>query len=179
MNFTKKAAIALLIVPAFAMVGCTPNDSVASKDGVAQTADGAYVAVADNLNKSYEEAKSNGYTGTYEDWVKLLELHQTDPQAASQQAAKSGYDGMDMLMAGAMGMMIGNMMSNGSYNSYRERQRSYGSSAYVRPNPTHVSSARTSVAKSQSAARTSSTSVSRSSSSTSRGGFGGAVSSGG
>ncbi|ADG59907.1 hypothetical protein Acj9p007 [Acinetobacter phage Acj9] len=179
MNFSKKAAIALLIVPAFVMTGCSaPDDSVATAGSVAQTADGAYVAVADNLNKSYEEAKSNGYTGTYEDWVKLLELHQTNPQQAAQQASSQGFDGMDMLMAGAMGMMLGNMMSNGSYNSYRDRQRSYGSSAYTRPSTSNLTSARQNVAKSQAASRSTST-ASRSTSTTSRGGFGGATSSGG
>lgn len=173
----------MLIVPAFVIAGCAKDESIASQsDSVAKTADGAYVQVADTLNKSYEEAKSNGYTGTYEDWVKLLELHQTNPQAASQQAASQGYSGMNMLMAGAMGMMLGNMMSNGSYNSYRDRQRSYGSSAYVRPSPQNLSSARAAESRAQSAARASaakSSSVSRSTSSVSRGGFGGAVSSGG
>ena len=172
--------IAMLIVPAFVFAGCSSQDSVATQDSsVAKTADGAYVQVADTLNKSYEEAKANGYTGTYEDWVKLLELHQTNPQAASQQAASSGYSGMDMLMAGAMGMMLGNMMSNGSYNSYRERQRSSGSSAYVRPSASNLNAARATESKAQSA-RSSATSSSKSStSSASRGGFGGAVSSGG
>ena len=172
--------IAMLIVPAFVFAGCSSQDSVATQDSsVAKTADGAYVQVADTLNKSYEEAKANGYTGTYEDWVKLLELHQTNPQAASQQAASSGYSGMDMLMAGAMGMMLGNMMSNGSYNSYRDRQRSSGSSAYVRPSASNLNAARATESKAQSA-RSSATSSSKSStSSASRGGFGGAVSSGG
>lgn len=172
--------IAMLIVPAFVFAGCSSQDSVATQDSsVAKTADGAYVQVADTLNKSYEEAKANGYTGTYEDWVKLLELHQTNPQAASQQAASSGYSGMDMLMAGAMGMMLGNMMSNGSYNSYRERQRSSGSSAYVRPSASNLNAARATESKAQSA-RSSATSSSKSSTSgASRGGFGGAVSSGG
>lgn len=172
--------IAMLIVPAFVFAGCSSQDSVATQDSsVAKTADGAYVQVADTLNKSYEEAKANGYTGTYEDWVKLLELHQTNPQAASQQAASSGYSGMDMLMAGAMGMMLGNMMSNGSYNSYRERQRSSGSSAYVRPSASNLTAARATESKAQSA-RSSATSSSKSSTSgASRGGFGGAVSSGG
>ena len=175
--------IAMLIVPAFVFAGCSSQDSVATQDSsVAKTADGAYVQVADTLNKSYEEAKANGYTGTYEDWVKLLELHQTNPQAASQQAASSGYSGMDMLMAGAMGMMLGNMMSNGSYNSYRDRQRSYGSSAYVRPSASNLNSARSTESRAQAAARSSATSSSSSRSSVSsasRGGFGGAVSSGG
>lgn len=172
--------IAMLIVPAFVFAGCSSQDSVATQDSsVAKTADGAYVQVADTLNKSYEEAKANGYTGTYEDWVKLLELHQTNPQAASQQAASSGYSGMDMLMAGAMGMMLGNMMSNGSYNSYRDRQRSSGSSAYVRPSASNLNAARATESKAQSA-RSSATSSSKSSTSgASRGGFGGAVSSGG
>lgn len=172
--------IAMLIVPAFVFAGCSSQDSVATQDSsVAKTADGAYVQVADTLNKSYEEAKANGYTGTYEDWVKLLELHQTNPQAASQQAASSGYSGMDMLMAGAMGMMLGNMMSNGSYNSYRDRQRSSGSSAYVRPSASNLNAARATESKAQSA-RSSATSSSKSSTSgVTRGGFGGAVSSGG
>ena len=172
--------IAMLIVPAFVFAGCSSQDSVATQDSsVAKTADGAYVQVADTLNKSYEEAKANGYTGTYEDWVKLLELHQTNPQAASQQAASSGYSGMDMLMAGAMGVMLGNMMSNGSYNSYRDRQRSSGSSAYVRPSASNLNAARATESKAQSA-RSSATSSSKSSTSgASRGGFGGAVSSGG
>lgn len=172
--------IAMLIVPAFVFAGCSSQDSVATQDaGVAKTADGAYVQVADTLNKSYEEAKANGYTGTYEDWVKLLELHQTNPQAASQQAASSGYSGMDVLMAGAMGMMVGNMMSNGSYNSYRDRQRSSGSSAYVRPSASNLNAARATESKAQSA-RSSATSSSKSSTSGAyRGGFGGAVSSGG
>lgn len=187
MNKFAKQSIALLIVPAFVLAGgcAKQEDSVATAQGVAQTADGAYVAVAENLNKSYEEAKSQGYTGTYEEWVKLLELHQTNPQQAQQQAANFGFDGMDMLMAGAMGMMLGNMMSNGSYNSYRERQRSYGSSAYVRPSPQRLSAARTAntnTQRAQAAANRSSASTStasRSSATVSRGGFGGAVSSGG
>lgn len=182
MRISKKS-IAMLIVPAFVLssiVGC--SDGVTSQsDGVAKTADGAFVQVADNLNKSYQEAKANGYTGSYEDWVKLLELHQTNPQAASQQASQSGYNGFDMLMAGAMGMMIGNMMSNGSYNSYKDRQRSYGSSAYVPPSSSRLNAARTVESKAVQASRSS---VSRSTSSSrsvsvSRGGFGGAVSSGG
>lgn len=179
-----KKSIAMLIVPAFAvatMIGCSQSDSVSSTDSVAQTADGAYVQVADNLNKSYEEAKANGYTGTYEDWVKLLELHQTNPQAAAQQAASSGFDTLDLLMAGAMGAMLGNMMSNGSYNSYRERQRSYGSSAYVPASTSHLNQARAahnSTMAARSAAAKSS-SASRSTSTTSRGGFGGATSTGG
>lgn len=173
--------IAMLIVPAFVFAGCSSPDgadSVATQDSsVAKTADGAYVQVADTLNKSYEEAKSNGYTGTYEDWVKLLELHQTNPQAASQQAADSGFSGMDMLMAGAMGMMLGNMLSNGSYKSYRERQQSYGSSAYSRPSTSNLNAARSTESKAQATSRSSVNTTK--SSGASRGGFGGAVSSGG
>lgn len=183
MKRINKTLATMLVVPAFVLAGCSQSDnSVATQSGVAQTSDGAYVQVADTLNKSYEEAKSNGYTGTYEDWVKLLELHQTNPQQAAQQAASNGFDGMDMLMAGAMGMMLGNMMSNGSYNSYRSssyydddrKRRAAGGASYVYKPRSTMSS--TTATRSQSATTSRST-VSRST--VSRGGFGGARSTGG
>lgn len=183
MKISKKT-IALAIVPAFALVGCQPSDnSVATNGSVTQNADGSYVQVADTLNRSYEEAKSNGYTGTYEDWVKLLELHQTNPQQAAQQAAQSGFNGMDMLMAGAMGMMLGNMMSNGSMNAYKsssyyddDRKRRASGSYVYSGRQTYSTPPRSTSASSQSY-RSESRTVSRST--TTRGGFGGAVSTGG
>lgn len=170
-----KKSIVMLMVPAFVLAGCAKDDSVAVASNVAQTPEGAFVQVADTLNKSYEEAKAKGYTGTYEDWVKLLELHKTDPAAATQAASNSGFSGMDMMMAGTMGMMLGNMMSNGSYNSFKSRQQAMGSSAYVPPARNTLNSYRATESR---AVSTKAAAVSRSTS-TSRGGFGGAVSSGG
>lgn len=182
MNF-KKSAITLLIVPAFVIGGCSQQSdtSVATKDGqVVQTENGDYVKIASALNDSYEQAKANGYTGTYEDWVKLLEMHQTNPQQAAQQAAQSGYDGMDMLMAGAMGMMLGNMMSSNSYSSYRSS--SYGRSykgGYIPSTPRATATRNVSKpAVRQTSSVTSKSSVTTRSSTT-RGGFGGARSTGG
>lgn len=182
-----KKSIAMLIIPAFVIgttIGCSESGSgvATQSETVVQTPEGQFVQVADTLNKSYEQAKAGGYTGTYEEWVKLLELHQQNPQAASQQAQSQGFDGMNMLMAGAVGMMLGSMMSNNSFNSYKERQRSYGSSAYVPANPNRVNSFRATESRAQSAVRSAQATSARASSSSgsvSRGGFGGAVSSGG
>lgn len=165
----KKAAIVMTIVPAMFIAGCsqpTQNAQITEEQKVAE--------VANTLNESYAKAKSEGYTGTYEDWVALLELHKTDPQQAAQQAANSGFNGMEMLMAGAMGMMLGNMLANNSVsnyrnsNYYRDDRKSY-SSGYVPSARSYSSTSST----------TRSTSAKSTSTSTSRGGFGGAVSSGG
>lgn len=164
----KKAAIILTIVPAMFITGCEQSQQDVAVQKAAETANA--------LNESYAEAKKNGYTGTFEEWVKLVELNQTNPQQAQQQAKDSGFDGMDMLMAGAMGMMLGNMMSNGSMSSYRNSgyydrdRRGYasGGSGYVAQKHSYSSSNVTSRAN-----------AAKSSSSVSRGGFGGATSSGG
>ena len=171
----KKAAIIMTIVPAMFFAGCAKNEQQ-------QQEQEQVASVANALNDSYAQAKANGYTGTYEEWVKLVELNQTNPQQAAAQAKSSGYDGFDMLMAGAMGMMLGNMMSKPSYNSYKsssyynDDRRAYGNgSAPARHTSSYVPSSSTTKATSSSG----SFSKSSASTSVSRGGFGGAVSSGG
>lgn len=150
MKSTFKKAIVMAIVPAFVLAGCAKVEE--SQPAVLY----AEEVAASNavLQESYNEAKAGGYTGTIEEWSKLVQLHQTNPQEAAQQASDSGYSGMEMLMAGAMGMMLGNMMAN------NQSSRSYNSSTRA---------AQTS-RSAQPAAK---------SASVSRGGFGGAVSSGG
>lgn len=172
MNF-KKTAIVMTIVPALFISACSSDPS---PEQVAQEkAEQLAVDGANAMNKSYEEAKAQGYTGTLEEWVALVKLNQTDPAAAQKQAESAGFSGMEMLMAGAMGMMIGNMLGNAmasksySSNYYDKDRRSYatGGTVATRSAPT------------SSSYRSNSSKSSSSMSSSSRGGFGGAVSSGG
>lgn len=166
----KKAAIVMAIVPAFVFVGCAPSEQpVAAQGEVIQSENGAYSQ--DTLNKAYEDAKAKGYTGTIEEFAALVQLHQTNPAAAQQQAADSGFSGMEMLMAGAAGAALGHMLANRSV----DRDRS--SSSFVGSGGTAATTA--ALAANQNASRATSTAAKASTATVSRGGFGGAVSAGG
>ena len=99
----KKFLIPILIVPFFAMPGCSDiepenNQVVVQKDEstVVKNED-------DSLSKSplitsYENAKAEGYQGSLEDWVQLVHLTETQPEVAKQQLEDQGLDSAALLV---------------------------------------------------------------------------------
>jgi hypothetical protein len=114
--------------------------------------------------KSFQEAQASGFTGTLEDWQKIIEVHQTNPQAATELANSHGMS--NMIFAGLAGAAMGALAANAMSASRDRRTASTGSSAYVAPANRPNYSRNTATAT-------------RSTGTVARGGFGGAVSSGG
>lgn len=199
----KNRVIPLLLVPVFALVACTSEDrqtvAVPTVDEhVVQNADGSLSQHP--LLESYKEAQAAGYTGTLDQFAELMQTYQTNPEQAQQMAADAGYSGGQMLLGALAGAAVGalaanaiasktNMASNSysaqrantatnyaysqPYNQERER-RTVG---YVPPANVGGSGTATQSATPKPAAAPARAAVT--SSAVSRGGFGGAVSSGG
>lgn len=170
-------AFTLLLVPFF-VVGCSADNSEFQQP-VFEDSSGQSVVVDDQgalkitqLQQSYEKAKADGYTGTIEEYNKLVDLVKSDPVAAQQQADNSGFSGSSVALAALAGMVAGNSVGRSNYanqyggsSGFAASQNTYRSNYAARPTPTTVTR--------------STSSVSRSTSAVSRGGFGGSVSSGG
>ena len=178
------------------------------------------------LLDSYNEAKANGYTGSMDDWIALVQLHETNPEEAQAKAEESGFSGGAMIMGALAGAAVGAMLASssnsrsglasssysaqrynntnnyaysrpkdeqqssssgggyvgrggstaaavaGSSNTVRSGSTASGSSNTVKSTPSHSASTKTTSSYSSSRPTASYSSVSR-------GGFGGAVSSGG
>lgn len=203
-----KKKIALALVPLFALSACS-SDIDSNSSGVASTNqtevtqndEGFY---QNQLMNSYSDAVKNGYTGSFDDWIALVKLNETNPTAANEQAAASGFSGGEVLLGAIAGAAVGamaasamNNRSNMSNNSY-SAQRSNNSNNYAYSQPLNRQEERrnssggvTSAAMVNSNSRPTSnvtssnnrqvtrTTAARSTTTVSRGGFGGAVSSGG
>lgn len=143
MKYSKKQII-LSIVPIFALVGCSNDDeqtryaapnldsrTVENSDGSLST----FSEADEQMFSSYDEAKVNGYQGSFEDWLALTKLYADSPELAEQQAESSGFNGGTALFATAAGLAMGavamNAMagrSNVTYDSYsqqRTKQKAY------------------------------------------------------
>ena len=152
-----KKAITMLIVPAFALGACSKSPDqigVPTNDQFVYSQDGSYSQ--SKLYDTYTAAKSNGYNGSFEDWQALVKLHETNPEQATQQAQSSGFSGSSAVIGAIAGATALAMQAMNSAN------RSSSNYSNSRPSTSYSNST-----------------VSRSTASVSRGGFGGAVSSGG
>lgn len=179
----KNRIIPLLLVPAFVLSGC--NTQEPEKIAVPQTIDCVNVnetsgaMSVDASVKSYCDVVANGYTGSYQDWQEVVKTYQEDPEKASQMASSSGYSGSDVLLGAVAGAAVGAMMAN-SMNSRSTH------AAYASTSPTNTSSnltnsrtAAPSVSSTSAKAPVSYSPPPSNTTAVSRGGFGGAVSSGG
>lgn len=115
----KKQSIALVLVPIFALSACNDTQEyssqvTASQDESVTRNDEGFYTTEDlaNLNKSFEEAKANGYTGSLDDWIGLVQLSQTNPQQAQQVAQDSGFNGSEMLLGALAGAAVGAIAGN-------------------------------------------------------------------
>lgn len=154
-----KKAITMLIVPAFALGACSKSPDqigVPTNDQSVYSQDGSYSQ--SKLYDTYTAAKSNGYNGSFEDWKALVKLHETNPEQATQQAQSSGFSGSSAVI-GAIAGAGATALAMQAMNNANRSSSNYSNS---RPSTSYSNST-----------------VSRSSASVSRGGFGGAVSSGG
>ena len=110
----KKNSIALMIVPIFALTACddtTNYESVATpqNEAIVKNEEGFYSTV---VLDSYQKAQADGYTGTVDDWIKLVSLYETNPQQAQAEASESGFSGGEMLLGALAGAAIGGLLAN-------------------------------------------------------------------
>lgn len=181
--------------------------AVANPASVAQTADGSFAGT--ELVDSYTKAKEQGYTGTIEEWAALVNLQQTDPVAAQKVAEASGFSGGEMLLGALAGAAVGALAVNAmssrtgmASNTYSQQRTNNATNyAYSQPddrdrrttggggavaatsssssNFSNTSRPATMPAATASRPSVTSSAISRPSVAVSRGGFGGAVSTGG
>lgn len=128
----KKFLIPILIVPFFAIPGCSDiepenNQVVVQKDEstVVKNEDGSLSKSP--LITSYENAKAEGYQGSLEDWVQLVHLTETQPEVAKQQLEDQGLDATALLTGAALGLAAGGLIAanssrNVSSNSYSQQR---------------------------------------------------------
>lgn len=144
----KKQSIALILVPIFALTACDDTQEYSSQvtasqdENVTRNNEGFYTTEdLANLNKSFEEAKANGYTGSLDDWIGLVQLSQTNPQQAQQVAQDSGFNGSEMLLGAlagaAVGAIAGNALSSRSNmaNDTYSAQRTNNATNYAYSRP--------------------------------------------
>ncbi|QIC71766.1 MULTISPECIES: hypothetical protein [Acinetobacter] len=151
-----KKSIVLSIVPVFVLAGCSSNDDHArlavpnTESEVMVNDDGSYtqeVAAidengidaapddnADKLLASYDEAKSKGYTGSLDDWIALVQLHDTNPEQAQAQAEESGFSGGTVLMGALAGAAVGAMLASSSNSRSGLANSSYSAQRYNNAN---------------------------------------------
>lgn len=143
MKYSKKQ-IVMSIVPIFALVGCSNDDeqaryaapnldsrTVENSDGSLST----WSEADEQIFKSYDEAKLNGYQGSFDDWVALSQLHQGNPELAEDQAEQAGFHGGNVALATMAGVALGALAMNAmagrssvtydSYSQQRAKQRAY------------------------------------------------------
>lgn len=142
-----KKRIVLSILPIFALAACSDPD-VQSVDrytapnpqsNVVTNSDGSYsqsaqeVAVSDEskvaaadeqLTKSFNDARAQGFNGTYEEWVEISKLHETDPAAAQSRAEDNGFSGGEMLFAALAGVALGGLAAK-AFSGKDNTSRSY------------------------------------------------------
>lgn len=148
-----KKSIVLSIVPVFVLAGCSSNEDQArlavpnTESEVTLNNDGSYsqeVAAdaapssetenADKLLASYDEAKSKGYTGSLDEWIALVQLHETNPEQAQAQAEDSGFSGGAMLMGALAGAAVGAMLASSSNSRSGLASNSYSAQRYNNSN---------------------------------------------
>lgn len=151
-----KKSIVLSIVPVFVLAGCSSNDDHArlavpnTESEVMVNDDGSYtqeVAAidengidaapddnADKLLASYDEAKSKGYTGSLDDWIALVQLHETNPEEAQAKAEESGFSGGAMIMGALAGAAVGAMLASSSNSRSGLASSSYSAQRYNNTN---------------------------------------------
>jgi hypothetical protein len=131
-----KKSIVLSILPIFALASCSkaPEEqsvdrytSPAPESGVVENGDGSYSKDADQLlQQSYEQAKASGYKGSYDEWVEISKLQETNPKLAQEKAESNGFSGGEMMLAALAGMAIGGLAAkayNGSDNTSRSHSQ--------------------------------------------------------
>lgn len=171
-------AFTLMLVPFF-VVGCSSDKSEFSQPmfedsaGTPVVVDDQGALKIDQLQQSYEKAKADGYTGTIEEYNKLVDLVKSDPVVAQQQAESSGFSGSTVALAALAGMVAGNSVGRSNYanqyggsSGFAASQNTYRSNYTARP---------TTVSRS---VQTSTPRVTSNTTAVSRGGFGGSVSGG-
>lgn len=122
-----KGKIVLSLVPLFALGGCAPDNSntgVASQDSYSQVDENGFYS-NNEIQQSYDKARESGYTGSMDDWVKLIELSDSNPSQAAQQAADSGFSGGEMLLGALTGAALGAVMANASNSRQNMASNSY------------------------------------------------------
>lgn len=142
MKYSKKKII-LSIVPFFIVSACSNDDEQAmhyenSNSRTIENSDGSistWSEADEQIFNSYDDAKRNGYNGSFEDWVKLTQLYPGNPDLAAQHAEEAGFNGGNAVLATVAGLAIGALAMNAmagrsgvSYDSYtqqRARQRVY------------------------------------------------------
>lgn len=146
-----KNSIVLSIVPVFVLAGCSSNEDQArlavpnNESEVVVNQDGSYTqqdqSNAEKLLASYDEAKAKGFTGSLDDWIGLVQLHETNPELAQSKAEESGFGGGEMLLGALAGAAAGAMLTNAANsranmanNAYSaQRYNSANNYAYSRP----------------------------------------------
>ena len=135
----KKKTIVLSLVPFFALMACSDNNTpdrvvVPNPDAeVSINTDGSYsqstasqVADSDkDLNDSYREAQEGGYKGSIEDWAKITALYESDPELALQEAKKDGFDQSDIVFATLAGVAISALAAKAMINNADATTRAY------------------------------------------------------
>lgn len=143
----KKKSVALFLIPLFVLTACSGENEekyaqAAPQDSNVNVNNEGFYTTEDlaKLNESYEKAQANGYKGSLDDWIALVQLSQSNPQQAQQVAQDSGFSGGEMLLGAlagaAVGAIAGNALSsrsnmaNNTYSAQRINNTNY---AYSQP----------------------------------------------
>lgn len=157
---SRKKKIMLSIVPIFVVSGCSNDDEYATRyaapnidSRTVENSDGSlstWSEADEQIFNSYDDAKRNGYQGSFDDWVELTQLYPGNPELAEQRAEDAGFHGGHAALAAMTSLALGALAMNAmagrsavSYDSYRqqrERQRVYA--AQVRKRDDESSSSR-------------------------------------
>lgn len=147
-----KKSIVLSIVPVFVLAGCSSNEDQArlavpsGETAVSVNDDGSYSQAviddaapgsAENAQKlldSYKEAKANNYTGSMDDWIALVQLHETNPEEAQAKAEESGFSGGAMIMGALAGAAVGAMLASSANSRSGLASSSYSAQRYNNTN---------------------------------------------
>lgn len=159
MKYSKKQ-IVLSIVPIFVVSGCSNDDEQATRyaapnidSRTVENSDGSlstWTEADEQIFTSYEDAKRNGYQGSFDEWVELTELYPGNPELAEQRAEDAGFHGGHAMLAAATGLALGALAMNAmagrsgvSYDSYtqqRMKQRAYAAQMRKRDDESSSSS---------------------------------------
>jgi hypothetical protein len=147
-NMMKKKSVALFLIPLFVLTACGGENEekyaqAAPQDSNVNVNNEGFYTTEDlaKLNESYEKAQANGYKGSLDDWIALVQLSQSNPQQAQQVAQESGFSGGEMLLGAlagaAVGAIAGNALSsrsNMANNTYSaQRMNNNTNYAYSQP----------------------------------------------